>query len=235
MRELATTRGLPPRGRRARPGRGAELVIGVATWAGLTSPTWRSPTPPRPKPRRAPGRRPTRSSSRARVPSASRRSRRPSVGEVMIAGMAGDADNHLPRAEVHRLPAAQGVRPAHPRGRPEEHHEKAGRRQWAADHLHRDLVPYLVLSDRDTQSLAVFGVGIGCAAIGFSDMTSSRSSSAARSGSLRDQLFLQAAAGLGALVRRRALGRARLAARACASPTPAATSPTGLSGGRSSR
>ena len=30
-------------------------------------------------------------------------------------------------------------------------------------------VPYLVLSDRDAQSLAVFGVAIGCAAIGFAD------------------------------------------------------------------
>jgi phospho-N-acetylmuramoyl-pentapeptide-transferase len=30
-------------------------------------------------------------------------------------------------------------------------------------------VPYLVLSDRDTQSLAVFGVALGCAAIGFVD------------------------------------------------------------------
>ena len=29
----------------------------------------------------------------------------------------GDADLHLPRAEVHRVPAGQGVRPAHPRGR----------------------------------------------------------------------------------------------------------------------
>ncbi len=30
-------------------------------------------------------------------------------------------------------------------------------------------VPYLVLSDRDAQSMAVFGVAIGCAAIGFAD------------------------------------------------------------------
>jgi phospho-N-acetylmuramoyl-pentapeptide-transferase len=30
-------------------------------------------------------------------------------------------------------------------------------------------IPYLVLSDRDTQSLAVFGVALGCAAIGFAD------------------------------------------------------------------
>ena len=30
----------------------------------------------------------------------------------------GDADLHLPGAEVHRVPAAEGVRPAHPRGGP---------------------------------------------------------------------------------------------------------------------
>ena len=30
-------------------------------------------------------------------------------------------------------------------------------------------VPYLVLSDRDAQSMAVFGVALGCAAIGFAD------------------------------------------------------------------
>jgi phospho-N-acetylmuramoyl-pentapeptide-transferase len=30
-------------------------------------------------------------------------------------------------------------------------------------------VPYLVLSERDTQSLAVFGVALGCAALGFAD------------------------------------------------------------------
>ena len=30
-------------------------------------------------------------------------------------------------------------------------------------------VPYLVLSDRDAQSLAVFGVALGCAALGFAD------------------------------------------------------------------
>ncbi len=53
---------------------------------------------------------------------------------------------------------------------PEEHHEKAGTPTMGGLLIFTAVaVPYLVLSDRDTQSLAVFGVAIGCAAIGFID------------------------------------------------------------------
>ncbi len=53
---------------------------------------------------------------------------------------------------------------------PEEHHEKAGTPTMGGLLIFTAVaVPYLVLSDRDTQSLAVFGVAIGCAAIGFVD------------------------------------------------------------------
>ena len=58
-------------------------------------------------------------------------------------------------------------------------------------------VPYLVLSDRDTQSLAVFGVALGCAAIGFADdfikITKRRSLGL----SARYKLLLQLALALG--------------------------------------
>src|SRR3954470_8986234 len=53
---------------------------------------------------------------------------------------------------------------------PEEHHEKAGTPTMGGLVIWTAIsVPYLVLSDRDTQSLAVFGVALGCAAIGFAD------------------------------------------------------------------
>ncbi|HEU4980481.1 MAG TPA: phospho-N-acetylmuramoyl-pentapeptide-transferase, partial [Solirubrobacterales bacterium] len=53
---------------------------------------------------------------------------------------------------------------------PEEHHEKAGTPTMGGLIIFTAIsIPYLVLSDRDTQSLAVFGVALGCAAIGFGD------------------------------------------------------------------
>ncbi len=53
---------------------------------------------------------------------------------------------------------------------PQEHHEKAGTPTMGGLLIFTAVaVPYLVLSDRDTQSLAVFGVAVGCAAIGFVD------------------------------------------------------------------
>src|SRR3954454_6848602 len=53
---------------------------------------------------------------------------------------------------------------------PEEHHEKAGTPTMGGLIIFTAIsVPYLVLSDRDTQSLAVYGVALGCAAVGFID------------------------------------------------------------------
>jgi phospho-N-acetylmuramoyl-pentapeptide-transferase len=53
---------------------------------------------------------------------------------------------------------------------PEEHHAKAGTPTMGGLLIFTAVaIPYLVLSDRDTQSLAIFGVAIGCAAIGFVD------------------------------------------------------------------
>jgi phospho-N-acetylmuramoyl-pentapeptide-transferase len=53
---------------------------------------------------------------------------------------------------------------------PEEHHEKAGTPTMGGLIVFTAIsIPYLVLSDRDSASLAVFGVAIGCVAIGFAD------------------------------------------------------------------
>jgi phospho-N-acetylmuramoyl-pentapeptide-transferase len=53
---------------------------------------------------------------------------------------------------------------------PQEHHAKAGTPTMGGLILFLAIaIPYLVLSPRDTQSLAVFGVALGCAALGFAD------------------------------------------------------------------
>jgi phospho-N-acetylmuramoyl-pentapeptide-transferase len=53
---------------------------------------------------------------------------------------------------------------------PQEHHAKAGTPTMGGLIVFLGIaVPYLVLSERDTESLAVFGVALGCAAIGFAD------------------------------------------------------------------
>ena len=53
---------------------------------------------------------------------------------------------------------------------PEEHHEKAGTPTMGGLIVFTAIsVPYLVLSDRDVASLAVFGVALACAALGFAD------------------------------------------------------------------
>jgi len=53
---------------------------------------------------------------------------------------------------------------------PQEHHAKAGTPTMGGLILFFAIaVPYLVLSPRDTRSLAVFGVALGCAALGFAD------------------------------------------------------------------
>ncbi len=53
---------------------------------------------------------------------------------------------------------------------PEEHHEKAGTPTMGGLIVFTAIsIPYLVLSDRDVASLAVFGVALGCAALGFAD------------------------------------------------------------------
>ena len=53
---------------------------------------------------------------------------------------------------------------------PQEHHSKAGTPTMGGLIVFLAIaVPYLVLSERDTASLAVFGVALGCAVLGFAD------------------------------------------------------------------
>jgi phospho-N-acetylmuramoyl-pentapeptide-transferase len=53
---------------------------------------------------------------------------------------------------------------------PQEHHAKAGTPTMGGLIIFLAIaIPYLVLSDRDDQSLAVFAVAVGCAALGFAD------------------------------------------------------------------
>ncbi|HEX3452176.1 MAG TPA: phospho-N-acetylmuramoyl-pentapeptide-transferase, partial [Solirubrobacteraceae bacterium] len=53
---------------------------------------------------------------------------------------------------------------------PQEHHAKAGTPTMGGLIIFAAIcVPYLVLSERDASSLAVFGVALGCAALGFAD------------------------------------------------------------------
>jgi phospho-N-acetylmuramoyl-pentapeptide-transferase len=91
-------------------------------------------------------------------------------GEVLIAGMAAMLITIFlgPKfIEYLRLKEfGQHIR----EDGPEEHHAKAGTPTMGGLIIFVAIaIPYLVLSDRDTQSLAVFGVAMGCAAIGFAD------------------------------------------------------------------
>jgi phospho-N-acetylmuramoyl-pentapeptide-transferase len=92
------------------------------------------------------------------------------LGEILIAGMAAMLICIFlgPRfIEYLRLKEfGQHIREEGP----QEHHEKAGTPTMGGLLIFTAIsIPYLVLSDRDVQSLAVFGVAIGCAAIGFAD------------------------------------------------------------------
>ena len=92
------------------------------------------------------------------------------LGEILIAGMAAMLICIFlgPRfIEYLRLKEfGQHIREEGP----EEHHEKAGTPNMGGLIIFTAVsVPYLVLSERDTASLAVFGVALGCAALGFAD------------------------------------------------------------------
>jgi phospho-N-acetylmuramoyl-pentapeptide-transferase len=92
------------------------------------------------------------------------------LGEILIAGMAAMliciflGPKYIEYLRLREF--GQHIREEGP----EEHHEKAGTPTMGGLLIFTAIsIPYLVLSDRDTQSLAVFGVAIGCAAIGFVD------------------------------------------------------------------
>ena len=92
------------------------------------------------------------------------------MGEVLIAGMAAMliciflGPKFIEYLRVKEF--GQHIR----EDGPQEHHAKAGTPTMGGLIVFASIcVPYLVLSDRDAQSMAVFVVALGCAAIGFAD------------------------------------------------------------------
>jgi phospho-N-acetylmuramoyl-pentapeptide-transferase len=91
-------------------------------------------------------------------------------GEVLIAGMAAMLITiFLGPRFIEYLRVKEFGQQIREEG-PQEHHAKAGTPTMGGLILFLAIaIPYLVLSDRDTPSLAVFGVALGCAALGFAD------------------------------------------------------------------
>ncbi len=92
------------------------------------------------------------------------------LGEILIAGMAAMLICiFLGPKYIEYLRLREFGQQIREEG-PEEHHEKAGTPTMGGLIIFTAIaIPYLVLSDRSTASLAVFGVALGCAAIGFAD------------------------------------------------------------------
>jgi phospho-N-acetylmuramoyl-pentapeptide-transferase len=91
-------------------------------------------------------------------------------GEVLIAGMAAMLITiFLGPKFIEWLRVQEFGQQIREEG-PQEHHAKAGTPTMGGLIVFVAIaVPYLVLSDRDTESLAVFAVTLGCAALGFAD------------------------------------------------------------------
>jgi len=92
------------------------------------------------------------------------------LGEILIAGMAAMLITiFLGPRYIEYLRIKEFGQHIREEG-PQEHHEKAGTPTMGGLIVFTAIaIPYLVLSDRDVQSVAVFGVALGCAAIGFAD------------------------------------------------------------------
>jgi phospho-N-acetylmuramoyl-pentapeptide-transferase len=91
-------------------------------------------------------------------------------GEVLIAGMAAMLITiFLGPKFIEWLRVQEFGQQIREEG-PQEHHAKAGTPTMGGLIVFVAIaVPYLVLSDRDTESLAVLTVALGCAALGFAD------------------------------------------------------------------
>jgi phospho-N-acetylmuramoyl-pentapeptide-transferase len=91
-------------------------------------------------------------------------------GEILIAGMAAMLITiFLGPKFIEWLRVQEFGQQIREEG-PQEHHAKAGTPTMGGLIIFVAIaVPYLVLSDRDTESLAVFGVALGCASLGFAD------------------------------------------------------------------
>ena len=91
-------------------------------------------------------------------------------GEVLIAGMAAMLLTIFLGSKFIDLLRVKEFGQQIREDGPQEHHAKAGTPTMGGLIIFLAVaVPYLVLSDRDTASLAVFGVAVGCAALGFAD------------------------------------------------------------------
>jgi phospho-N-acetylmuramoyl-pentapeptide-transferase len=91
-------------------------------------------------------------------------------GEILIAGMAAMLITIFlgPRfiEKLREQEFGQQIREEGPEG----HHAKAGTPTMGGLIIFAAIsVPYLVLSERDTESMAVFGIALACAALGFAD------------------------------------------------------------------
>jgi phospho-N-acetylmuramoyl-pentapeptide-transferase len=92
------------------------------------------------------------------------------MGEVLIAGMAAMLICiFLGPKFIEYLRLKEFGQEIREEG-PQEHHSKAGTPTMGGLIVFVSIaIPYLVLSDRDVQSMAVFGVAIGSAVLGFAD------------------------------------------------------------------
>ena len=87
------------------------------------------------------------------------------LGEILIGGMALPLHLHVPGAALHRVPAGQGVRPAHPRGGAGRPPRQGGHADaWAGWPSSSPIcVPFLILSDYRAASVAVLGTTLAMA------------------------------------------------------------------------
>ncbi len=91
-------------------------------------------------------------------------------GAILIAGMAAMLITIFLGPKFIQVLRAQEFGQQIREEGPEGHHAKAGTPTMGGLIIFAAIaVPYLVLSDRDTESLAVFGVAMGSAALGFAD------------------------------------------------------------------
>ena len=91
-------------------------------------------------------------------------------GQILIAGMAAMLITIFLGPKFIELVSAREFGQQIREEGPQEHHAKAGTPTMGGLIVFLAIaVPYLVLGPRDTQSLAVFGVTLGAAALGFAD------------------------------------------------------------------
>jgi phospho-N-acetylmuramoyl-pentapeptide-transferase len=119
-------------------------------------------------------------------------------GEILIAGMAAMLITiFLGPKFIEAIRVREFGQQIREEG-PEEHHSKAGTPTMGGLIVFVAVaVPYLVLSDRDTQSLAVFGVALASATLGFADDFIKISKRRSLGLSARTKLLVQIALALG--------------------------------------